>query len=269
MTEFRNFAGALLAGMLSLSFSAPAAAQSSKTTLAPTGTLRAAFLATNPVHGRVDAKTGVITGPVADLVKEFAGKLGVPYTLVPSPGPLDVIKHLQDGTADIGFIAYDETRAREVDFVAPFILMHSSLIVSANSPIQKTADADRPGLQIGAVRGQAPQMFLSRNVKNASMKLFDAMPAQAELERLIASREVDAFGVNRQRALDAQSPTLRVLPDSFLSVEQSFVVEKGNSAKAQLIGKFVDEVRTSGFIKASIERAKLAGVDVAPARIIR
>jgi len=40
--------------------------------LAPSGTLRAAFLDGNPVLGRVDAKTGAVTGPVADLVKEFA-----------------------------------------------------------------------------------------------------------------------------------------------------------------------------------------------------
>jgi polar amino acid transport system substrate-binding protein len=239
--------------------------QSPAKTLAPAGTLRAAFLGTNPVHGRVDAQTGAITGPVADLVKEFAGRLGIPYTLIPAPGPAEVIKHLQSGTADIGFIAFDETRAREVDFVGAFILMHSSLIVRKESPIQKTADADRSGLNIGAVRGQAPQMFLSRNMKNAQMKLFDTMPSQAELERLLASGEVNAFGVNRQRALDAASATLRVLPDSFLSVEQSFVVEKGNVAKAEVIKRFVDDVRTSGFIKASIERAKLAGVDVPPA----
>src|SRR5262245_33633346 len=84
------------------------APQRSTKILAPTGTLRAAFLATNPVHGRVDAKTGAITGPVPDLVKELAGKLGVPYTLIPSPGATEVIGHLKDHTADIGFLAFDE-----------------------------------------------------------------------------------------------------------------------------------------------------------------
>jgi hypothetical protein len=31
--------------------------------LAPTGTLRASFIENNPVQGRVDAKTGAVTGP--------------------------------------------------------------------------------------------------------------------------------------------------------------------------------------------------------------
>jgi polar amino acid transport system substrate-binding protein len=254
--------------LLSAAAQSPAAAQLSAVTLAPTGTLRAAFLGTNPVHGRVDPQTGAVTGPVADLVKELALKLGVQYTLIAAPGASNVIEHLKNHTADIGFMAFEETRAQEVDFAGPFVLMHNSYIVRADSPIQKTADADRSGLQIGAVKGQAPELFLSGNVKNARVKAFQTQPPQAELERLMLSGEIDAFGMNRQRALDATaaSSKLRALPDSFLSVEQSFVVEKGNAAKAEAINRFVDEVRASGFIKASLERAKLAGVDVAPPR---
>ena len=260
----RNSIILLLAGLLSV----PAAAQSPAGTLAPTGTLRAAFLGTNPVHARVDPQTGAVTGPVADLVKELARQLGVPYTLVPAPNPAGVIDHLKKRTVDIGFMAYDESRAQEVDFAGPFALMNSSYIVRADSPIQKTADADRTGLQIGVVRGQSQQLFLSANVKNAGMKVFETMPPQAELERLIASGEINAFGVNSQRAIDAAaaSPRLRALPDSFLGVEQSFVVEKGSVAKAAAINRFVDAVRASGFVKASIERANLAGVDVASPR---
>ena len=33
--------------------------------LAPTGTLRASFLGNNPTQGRVDAKTGAVSGPIA------------------------------------------------------------------------------------------------------------------------------------------------------------------------------------------------------------
>jgi hypothetical protein len=53
--------------------------------LAPTGRLRGVFLGSNPVQGRVDPQTGAITGPVADLVKELARRLGVPYVVTPAP----------------------------------------------------------------------------------------------------------------------------------------------------------------------------------------
>jgi polar amino acid transport system substrate-binding protein len=242
----------------------PAAAQSPSATLAPTGALRAVFLGSNPVHGRVDGKTGVATGVVPDLVKELARKLGVPSTVTPAPDAAAVIAALKTHTADIGFLAYDETRAREVDFGAPFLVMFNSYLVSANSHIQRSADVDRAGVKVAAVKGQTQELFVSNHLKNARVRVFQTMPAQSELETLLTTGEVDAFAINRQRSLDAQtaSSKLRALPDSFMEVEQSFVVEKGERAKLQAIQNFVDQVRTSGFIKSAIERAKLVGVDV-------
>jgi polar amino acid transport system substrate-binding protein len=237
--------------------------------LTPTGTLRAAFLATNPVHGRVDPKTGEVTGLVADLIKELARRLGVPYAMIPAPDARAVIDHLRRGTADVGFLAYEAARAQEVDFAGGFALMFNSYLVRAGSPLQHATDADRAGLQIGAVRGQTQEIYLSANIKQARVRVFDTMPAQAELQRLLVSGEVDAFGVNAQRAEDAvaaSSSQLRTLAGSFLAVEQSFVVKKGDKENADALNRFVDEMRVSGFIKASLERAKLAGVAVAPAR---
>ena len=240
-------------------------AQSTSATLAPAGTLRAVFLGSNPVQGRVDQKTGEASGPVPDLVKELARKLGVPYKIIPAPDAKGVIDGLNNHAADIGFLAYDETRAREVDFGAPFIVMFNSYLVRANSPIQKSADVDRAGIKVAAVKGQTQELFVSSHMKNAQVRVFQTMPPQSELETLLTSGEVDVFAINRQRSLDAQAASgsrLRALPDSFMEVDQSFVVEKGNRAKLEWIEKFVAELRASGFIKASIERSKLTGVDV-------
>ena len=68
-----------------------------------------------------------------------------------------------------------------------------------------------------------------------------------------------AFAVNRQRSLDAEGASsfrLRTLPDSFLEVDQSLVVAKGDRAKLPFIERFVKDFRASGFIKASIDRGK-------------
>ena len=51
--------------LLAACASAPAPEEVRKE-LAPTGTLRAAFLASNPVQGRVDPKTGAVSGPAVD-----------------------------------------------------------------------------------------------------------------------------------------------------------------------------------------------------------
>src|SRR5215472_5593158 len=96
--------------------------------LAPTGTLRAAFLRTNPVQGRIDPQTKSVSGPVADLVQELARRLGVPYTIIPAADAREVIDDLNMHTADIGFLAYDAPRAAEVDFSRPYALMQNSYI---------------------------------------------------------------------------------------------------------------------------------------------
>src|SRR5437016_2240853 len=169
-------------------------------------------------------------------------------------------------TADIGFLAYDPARAREADFGAAFEVMFNSYLVRSDSPIKKSADVDRTGVKVAAVKGQTQELFVSSHLKKAQVRVFQTMPPQADVERLLGSREVDVFAINRQRSLDAQAASgskLRALSDSFLEVEQCFVVEKGARAKLDAIEKFVAELRSSGFIKVSIDRAKLTGVDVA------
>jgi polar amino acid transport system substrate-binding protein len=214
----------------------------------------------------MDAKTGVATGPVPDLVVELARTLKVKPSILPAPDAAGVIAALKNGTADIGFLAYDETRAREVDFGPAFIVMHNSYLVRAESPLQKSADVDRAGVTVAAIKGQSQQLFVSRTLKNATIRVLDTMPPQAELESILLGRSVDAFAINRQRGLDAQAASggkLRPLPDNFLDVDQCFVVEKGAAAKRKAIEQFVTTIRQSGFVKASIERAKLAGVSPA------
>jgi hypothetical protein len=56
-----------------------------------------------------------------------------------------------------------------------------------------------------------------------------------------------------------------VLPDNFLSVGQAIVAAKGNRALLDALNRFVEDVRTSGFVKSSLDRGKVAGVEVAPA----
>jgi polar amino acid transport system substrate-binding protein len=259
---------AMLALLASL-VGSTAAAQSPSSALAPTGTLRAAFLGLNPVHGHVDPQTGVASGLVPDLIKELAATLGVPYDIRPAQDAAGVIRDVKSGAADIGVLAYDEARAQEVDFGAAFAVMHNSYLVRADSALQQSADIDRPGLTVAAVRGQTQELFVSSHMKSARVRVFATMPPPAEVEQLLTSGDVDAFAVNRQRALQAAAGApgrLRALPDSFSEVDQSFIVNTGDRAKLDAIARFVDDMRASGFIKAAIERAKIAGVDVAPAR---
>lgn len=233
--------------------------------LAPTGTLRAAFLGTNTVQGTVDPKTGVVSGPIADLVQEMARREGVPFVILPAANAGEVTRLVNEHKADIGFLAYDVQRAADVDFTTSYALMYNTYVVPARSAIQKAADMDRPGIKVGSVRGQTQQLFLSDNLKKAEVKIYATMPSLEDLEKMLLSGELDAFGANRQRMEDAAArfPTLRALADNFSVVEQAVVVEKGDKVRAAWLDRFLEDVRTSGFVKASLDRAKLSGVGVA------
>ena len=234
--------------------------------LAPTGTLRVAFLGTNPVHARVNPGTGTITGPVADLVAELAKRRGLPFKLIPAPDVRAVISAINSGEADAGVMAFEAARAREVDFAGGFAVMFNAYVVRTGSSLQTVADADRAGLTVGAVRGQTQEIFLSANLKQAKLRIYEAQPPPDELRRLLAKGELDAFAMNQQRIEDAVRGSvgeLRALTGSYVDVEQSFVVRKGEAARAAELKAFVDEARESGLTKAALERAKLVGVAVA------
>ena len=169
-------------------------------------------------------------------------------------------------TADIGLLAYDATRASEVDFTETYELAYNSYVVRRDSPLQKIADADRPGIRIAARKGDSGDLFLSRTLKQAELKSIPNLEVE-QAHRMLAASEIDAFATNRQRLVEdsARFPDLRVLSDNFFAVEQALIVPKGEAARIAYLNRFIDDLRASGFLQAAIERARLSGVEVAPA----
>ncbi len=233
--------------------------------LTPTGTLRATFLGDNPSLGRVDRQTGTVTGPVAELVKDLARRLDIPYVLIPASGARDVMMRLQAGTADLGFMAYNAGRAAEVDFSIPWLLMPNTYIVAAASRISKVADADRPGVKIGAVKNDTQDVYLSANLKNTRVEAVTAMPSPAELEEWLLAGKLEAFAANRQRLIEVADrfPKLRVVADNFFVAGQAVAVAKGNPARVETLNKLVDAILATDVVKSAIEHAGLRGVDAA------
>jgi polar amino acid transport system substrate-binding protein len=234
--------------------------------LAPTGTLRATFIESNPVHGRVDPATGEVSGIGADLTRALAGQLGVPFTVKPAAGNGGVIDSVRSGAADIGFLAFDPARAAVLDFSQAYLLAHNGYVVPANSPLRSIADLDKPGIRIGVGERDAGDLFLTRTLKAATLQRRPSSEFPAGIRALKAG-ELDAYAANRTRllAIVAGDTTLRLLPENFYSVEQAIVVTKGNAAGLAIVERFLTEARASGLIQAAIDRAGLKGVDVAPA----
>ncbi len=234
---------------------------------APAGTLRATFIAGNPVQGTIDTATGEVRGPAADLVRELARRHGIPFTIAGVPRVQDVIDSVKTGAADIGFVAFDPVRAVEVDFSQPYSLAHNTYLVLAGSAIRSVADVDRPGTRIGVGARDAGDHFLTRTLKHAELRR-NPTGALAEALRMLTAGDVDAYAANRHRltAVASQQSGLRVLPDNFYGVEQAIIVAKGNPVRLGLVDRFIEDARATGVLRAAIERTGLVGVDVAPPR---
>jgi polar amino acid transport system substrate-binding protein len=243
----------------------PAEANDLAKDLAPTGTLRATYIATNPVQAFVDPTTKEVRGPGAEITRELAKRAGVPFTVKGAQGVQGVIDSVKNGEADIGFVAFDKVRAEQVDFSQNYSLAQNTYIVPDNSPIQSVADADKPGIRIGVGARDAGEYFLTRTLKSAELKRNEGGISDAMVKALLAG-EMEAYAGNRMRlhAAAQKTPGLRLMPDNFYGVEQAIVVPKGNAARLAIVEKFIDEARASGLIAGSISRAGLIGVDVAP-----
>jgi len=227
--------------------------------------LRAAYIATNPVQAFVDPATKEVRGPAADMARELARRAGVPVTVTGVRGVQGVIDAVKNGTADIGFVAFDPVRAEQVDFSQNYALAQNTYLVTESSPIKSVGDVDRAGVRVGVSARDAGDNFLTRTLKAATLVRNDGGVGDAVLKALLAG-ELDAYAGNRMRLHEAaqKTPGLRLVPDNFYGVEQSVIVPKGESARLAIINRFIDEARGSGFIAESISRAGLVGVDVAP-----
>ena len=234
--------------------------------LAPTGTLRVSFIATNPVQGRVDPATQETTGPAPDLARELARRLGVQYEILPLENAGAVLESVRTGRVDIGFLALEAERATLVDFTDPYIDSGAAYAVRADAPFQKSADVDRPGVVVGGIAGQSPEVYVREHLKAAKVDSLPSVPPNAALGKMLLEGRFHAFAANRTRMEEMvrEVPGLRVLGDDYMVTSQAMVVPKGNTARRTAVNRFLADMRMSGFVKNSIDKAKVAGVKVSP-----
>src|SRR5947209_677812 len=166
--------------------------------LAPSGTLRATYIATNPVQAFVDPATKEIRGPAAALARELARRAGVPVTITGARGVEGVIESVKNGEADIGFVAFDRVRAAQVDFSQNYALAQNTYIVPENSPIRSVADVDRAGVRVGVGARDAGDYFLTRTLKHAELKRNEGGIGEAAV-KLLLDGALEAYAGNRMR----------------------------------------------------------------------
>ncbi|MFB9127889.1 ABC transporter substrate-binding protein [Paraburkholderia dipogonis] len=230
---------------------------------APSGTLRASINLGNPVLAALDPATGQPVGVSVDLATEFAKRLGVPLQLVAVKSAGASVENVEQGKADIGFFAVDPKRGQEIAFTKPYVLIEGFYLVRDGSPITTNEQVDQTGVTVAVGKGSAYDLFLTRELHHATLVRIPTSPAVVQG---FLDQHLDvAAGVKQQLEKDAAGENgLRILDQRFMVIRQAMGVPKakGDDAAAYL-SKFVDDMKASGFVAASLARHQIAGAVVA------
>jgi polar amino acid transport system substrate-binding protein len=198
--------------------------------LAPTGRLRAAINFGNTVlaqRGPNDEPRGVSV----DLAAALAKRLGVPVDYVTFEAAGKAFEAIAGGAVDIGFVAIDPERGQQIDFTAPYVVIEGTYMVPADSPLKDVGDVDKPGVRIGVGLNSVYDLFLTREIKHATLVHAAVGGGSAGVPVFVEQKLEAAAGV--RQALDAYAkdhPDVRVMTGSFQQIRQAMVTPKNKPA---------------------------------------
>jgi polar amino acid transport system substrate-binding protein len=167
------------AGQPATVLEAPMSLADHRHALAPLGHLRVAINLGNPVLAQGDANSP--RGPSVELATALAQRLGVQACFSCHDAAASVVAAASDDAWDLAFLAVDPARADRIAFSAPYVEIEGTYLVRDDSPAQRVADLDRNGLRIAVGRGAAYDLFLSRELRHATIERADTSAAAITL----------------------------------------------------------------------------------------
>ena len=233
--------------------------ESIRAALAPTGTLRATINVGNPILAGIDETTGAPYGVSVDIARELAQRLGTPLECVVVDAAKKSVETVASGRADVGFFAVDPVRGADIAFTEPYVLIEGCYLVRQDSPIWENSQVDTPNTRVAAGAGSAYDLFLTRELKQATLVRVATSPAV--VDAFVGQRLEVAAGVKQQLEADtARHPGLRLIEQPFMVIRQAMGVARARGdAAAQYVRAFVDDLRGSAFVRAALARHGIKG----------
>ena len=231
---------------------------------APTGKLHVAINLGNPVLATRGAD-GQVNGVSVDLGRALADRLDVGCELIVVDTAGRSVDVVGGEEADVGFFAIDPIRGARIAFTAPYLLIEGVYLVRDEDAIRAVDQVDRPGKRVVVGKGSAYDLFLTRELKHAT--IVRAESSQAVVDTFLRERADVAAGVRQPLEADAKRVGgLRVLDERFMTIRQAVGVPKSRGADAAaFLAAFVEEMKASGFVAASLARHGIQGASVAAA----
>ena len=134
-------------------------------------------------------------------------------------------------------------------------------MVAHDSSLRANADLDRAGARVGVIVGSAYDLFLSRELKQATIV---RAADQTAVMDLWVGGELDAVaGVKPQLEADARARAACDSPasDSWRSTRPW--ERRASDAGARYLKRFVEDVKASGFVAQAFARNRIDGASLA------
>jgi polar amino acid transport system substrate-binding protein len=263
MTSRRLFCAAtasLLAGCAA-GPQAPSSA-AARAELGGTGKLRAAINFGNPILA-VRGADGQPRGLSVDLAREAGRRLDLPVELVTFTSAGNTVEAVKARQVDLAFVAIDPVRAADLEYTAPYVIIEGAYLVRNASALQRNEEVDRAGTRVVVGRGSAYDLFLTRELKAATLVRAPSSPEVTEV--LLRQNYEVAAGVRQQLEADMKRiGGLRLLPGRFMVIQQAMGVPKGRTAAQAWLSGFIEEMKASGFVASALQRHGIEGAAVAP-----
>jgi polar amino acid transport system substrate-binding protein len=235
--------------------------------LAPSGKLRVGINLGNFLLVAKDSATGELRGIVIDLARDLGRRAGVPVEFSTYPGAGELAEAVKRGAWDVAFLGAEPARAIEIAFTAAYLEIEATYLVPAGSPVRSNADVDREGVRIAVSDKSAYDLFLKRSLKHA--RLVPAQGIDASYDLFVAQKLEALAGLKPRLVTDAERlPGSRVLEGRFTAIQQAIGTPRARGAAAGYLREFAEEIKASGMVAQLIEKHRVRGVSVAPAKLV-
>jgi polar amino acid transport system substrate-binding protein len=220
--------------------------------LAPAGTLRAGINLGNPVIAQAGAEGGEPRGVGPALARELAARLGLPLAFVTYETAGKLAEAVKQGAWDVAFLAIDPERAQDIAFTGAYVHIEGTYMVREASPLKRIEDVDRDGIRIAVGLKTAYDLFLTRHLEKA--ELVRSGSSRAAIAQFLAENLEAVAGVKQPLvAKAAETPGLRVMDGSFMTIRQAAAVPRGRDAAREYLARFVEEMKAGGFVARALK----------------
>lgn len=230
----------------------------------PTGTLRAAINLGNPILAYRNA-AGQASGVSVDLATQLAKRLDVELELVVVDAAGKSVDVVVAENADVGFFAIDPLRGEHIAFTAAYVLIEGCYLVRQDSPLRANDEVDQAQHRVVVGKGSAYDLYLTRMLQHA--KIVRSPTSPTVVDTFIEQGAEVAAGVKQQLEADAlRLGGLRLLGERFMVIQQAMGTPKSRGVDAAAyLARFVEEMKSSGFVADALARHAIKGASVAPA----